>query len=183
MKRVCLLLLLSVVCCCAARAQEAGAISEEKRRDIKRLLELTEASKIGQQIISMSLEQLRQSFLALPEAQRERMLKIVGEEMSKGFSESQMVEAMIPIYDKHLTAEEVRQLIAFYETPIGRKLVAVLPAITREGYEYGALLGKQAGLRAMSRIAEEGLLGQPENHVLAPKPAQGKGRAPRRRRP
>lgn len=182
MKRVCLLLLLSVACCCGASAQQAGAISEEKRRDIKRLLELTKASQLGQQIIGQTLEQLRQSILTLPDVQRERVLKILGEEMSKGFGESQILEGMIPIYDKHLTGEEVKELIAFYESPLGRKLVDALPAITREGYEFGAQVGRQAGLRAMSRIAEEGLLNPPESQALPPKPAQTRSTAPRRRR-
>jgi hypothetical protein len=37
-----------------------------------------------------------------------------------------------PIYARHFTAEELRQLIAFYRTPVGAKALAVMPRASLE---------------------------------------------------
>jgi len=39
---------------------------------------------------------------------------------------------MVPIYSRHYSQEEIAGLIAFYETPLGRKFVKDLPQITQE---------------------------------------------------
>src|SRR5205085_806754 len=66
MKKTALTVLLLAACCVAARAQTAsGAMSEEKRRDLIRVLELTKAADLGAQIIHQSIEVLPQFFNAL----------------------------------------------------------------------------------------------------------------------
>ena len=36
---------------------------------------------------------------------------------------------LVPIYDKHWTDEDVKGLILFYETPLGQKMITVLPQV------------------------------------------------------
>lgn len=60
------------------------------------------------------------------------------------------LEAMIAaIYDRHFTTDDLRQLLAFYDTPVGKKLLATLPTITQEsvaaGREWGGKLGAAVG--------------------------------------
>ena len=158
MKRLCLAFLLVTLCQLCAAAQEAGGVSAEKARDIRRLMEVTKANEVGLQVARQSLDALRQS-PALPEAQRDRILKILEEELLAEFGDNKMAEAMVPIYDRHFTAEEIKGLLAFYETPLGRKVVETLPEVMREAQTFGAERGRIAGLRAMTRImSEEGLL-------------------------
>jgi len=42
---------------------------------------------------------------------------------------------LIPIYRKHFTKEEVKAIIAFYESPIGRKLASQTPLISLESMQ------------------------------------------------
>jgi hypothetical protein len=37
-----------------------------------------------------------------------------------------------PIYARHFTASELREMIAFYQTPVGKKAIAVLPQVMTE---------------------------------------------------
>ena len=183
MKKTALTVLLLAACCVAAHAQTtAGALSEEKRRDLIRLLELTKGADLGAQIIRQSIDQLRQSFSMMPEAQRDRMLKVFEEEMLKEFSKEKIIESVLPIYDKYLTTEDVKALISFYETPLGHKVVDVLPQILKESYDEGSRRGREAGLRAMARLSDEGLLGPPSDMSVGvlPKPAAKKPRHTRR---
>jgi hypothetical protein len=150
-------------------AQTQGGISEEKRRDIIRLLEMTKAAELGTQIMQQINGSLREGFVMLPADVRERIFKILEEEMEKDFSKEKIIEMVLPIYDKHLSAEDVKGLIAFYESPLGQKTIGALPLIARESYEIGAARGREVGLRVMSRIASEGLL-NPPSPPPAPKP-------------
>lgn len=41
-------------------------------------------------------------------------------------------QTAIPVYDKHFSADELRQLIAFYKTPVGKRMIEVTPQLTIE---------------------------------------------------
>lgn len=43
-----------------------------------------------------------------------------------------MDEISLPIYDKHLKDSELRDLIAFYRSPTGQKMIAVVPKMALE---------------------------------------------------
>ena len=151
-KRVALTLLLLAATCGVAAAQEAQdakprdftarVISEEKRRDIQRLLELTKAADIGTQVIQQMMDSMRANFAMPPSETREKVFKTFEEELTKEFSREKLMEAVLSIYDEHLSAEDVKGLIAFYESPLGQRTVNVLPSIARESYEEGARRGR-----------------------------------------
>jgi uncharacterized protein len=42
------------------------------------------------------------------------------------------------VYAEQFTEEELKQLIAFYQTPVGRKVAAAAPTLARRGAEVGA---------------------------------------------
>jgi hypothetical protein len=50
--------------------------------------------------------------------------------------------SMIPIYRKYFSEEEIRELIAFYKTPIGSKYAKLAGKIQREGMEVNARQGQ-----------------------------------------
>ncbi len=66
-----------------------------------------------------------------------------------------MSEKVIPIYDRHLSHEEIRGLIQFYETPLGRRLVKVLPQIMQESMAAGEEWGTERILEVLREMAEE----------------------------
>lgn len=37
-----------------------------------------------------------------------------------------------PVYDKYFSEEELRQMVAFYRTPVGRKAIEVMPSVMQE---------------------------------------------------
>jgi uncharacterized protein len=161
MKRIVLALMLLCAACVPAAAQTVDAAAEEKRRDIKRLLELSRGAELGAEIVRQSIEELRSGLTILPEPQRDKVIKIFEEEMLKEFNPATMAEMVVPIYDKHLSAEDVKALIDFYQTPLGKKMLDTLPQIMREAYDAGAERGRVAGLRAMARVTAEGILPTP----------------------
>jgi len=49
----------------------------------------------------------------------------------------EMVDAMIPIYQRHLTKADLDSVIAFYSSPAGQKLLKEQPAMTAEAMKAG----------------------------------------------
>ena len=47
------------------------------------------------------------------------------------------------VYAESFTERELRDMIAFYMTPTGRKLAAAMPDLTRRGAEIGAAIGQE----------------------------------------
>jgi hypothetical protein len=67
---------------------------------------------------------------------------------------------IVPIYMKHLTDEDVRGMITFYESPLGRKLVQVQPLIIRDSMAAGRQWGEAAAGRVIRRLQEKGYSGK-----------------------
>jgi uncharacterized protein len=57
------------------------------------------------------------------------------EEMWKTFPVDQMLEDMVPVYQKHLTKTDVAAMINFYSSSTGQKLLREMPAIMSEGMQ------------------------------------------------
>ena len=54
----------------------------------------------------------------------------------------EMIEVMIPIYQKHLTKSDLDSITAFYATPVGQKLLREQPAMTQEAMQAGGKIGQ-----------------------------------------
>ena len=54
-----------------------------------------------------------------------------------------MVELYVPIYQKYLTLDDLREINRFYQTPVGSKLAQATPAMTVEGAQMGQKLGME----------------------------------------
>src|SRR5690348_10023068 len=68
---------------------------------------------------------------------------------AKGVRE--LTERMVPIYQRHFTAADIQGLLKFYRSPLGRKVVAEMPATMAEGMQLGQEWGRQ---RAQAMLAE-----------------------------
>ena len=59
--------------------------------------------------------------------------------MAATFSDPALMDEIaaefVPLYARHFTAAEIRQLAAFYKTPIGMKMIAVMPQIAGESMQ------------------------------------------------
>ena len=91
------------------------------------------------------------------------------DELMKEIDAATFLELLVPIYDKHLSADDVDALIAFYQTPSGKKLISVLPQIIAESGAVGEKYGKQVGERVVKKMQAEGTL-PGANSAPSPRP-------------
>ena len=72
-----------------------------------------------------------------------------------------MADILYPIYSSRFSEEELKELIAFYKTPLGKQLLQNMPAITQEamqaGQKFGQSLGPKIQERILARFKSEGI--------------------------
>ena len=66
-----------------------------------------------------------------------------------------MLDLAVSRYDEHYSDEEIKDLIKFYESPLGQKVVTVLPKLTAELQQDGGNLGRQVGRESMIEVLSE----------------------------
>ncbi|MDP3434842.1 MAG: DUF2059 domain-containing protein [Bacteroidota bacterium] len=66
----------------------------------------------------------------------------------------ELTKQLVPLYQKHFTHEDVKEMISFYESPIGKKLAITTPIIGREAMQ----IGQTWGMNLMAKI--NGWLGE-----------------------
>jgi hypothetical protein len=139
-------LILALVCLAPARAQQAAPADDTaaKRQDIRKLLEVTGSAKLGQQVLAQMVQTFKSSNPKVPEE--------FWDQVMKEFDSGTMIDLVVPVYEKHLTHEDVKGMLAFYESPLGQKLIAVTPAITQESMQAGQQWGLEIARRIQQRL-------------------------------
>ncbi len=121
-------------------AEDAAA----KRQDIQKLLETTGAAKLGVQMVTQMLDIFKQQHPDVPGT--------VWDEFTNEFNAGSLMDLVIPIYDKHLTHEDVKGLIAFNESPLGRKVNSVMPTVLQESMAAGQQWGMEVAKRVQQKL-------------------------------
>ncbi len=80
--------------------------------------------------------------------------KVENEFLSTSLDE--LVKLMAPVYYKYLTERDLKELIKFYKSPVGKKLVKNMPLIMQEGMKVGEEWGRRVGERVRKKLEEEG---------------------------
>ena len=63
-----------------------------------------------------------------------------------------LIEMLAPVYERHLTISDLKEIIKFYQTPVGRKYAKETPAITQESMLVGAEWGNKIGQKFSERM-------------------------------
>ena len=108
-------------------------------KDIIRLMEVTGAQKLGEQmaasVVSAIGDGLRQNNPRIPARAVEILTEVTREMVGKEFGS--LMPRMVDAYSRVLTHADVKQLLDFYATPLGRRLIEVTPLLQQAGSQAG----------------------------------------------
>lgn len=142
----------------AQRSSDTSAkVDPAKEADIRQLMEVTGAKDLGQQLMEAGIAQFRASVTeSQPDNPRAKQFAdAFAQRFEKHFDPHALTETVIPIYDKHLSSEDLRELLAYYQSPFGQRMLKVLPEVARESQTAGFKLGQKAAEQAMEDLKPE----------------------------
>jgi hypothetical protein len=129
----------------APKAQDSTKI-----RHIRQLMEITGAAKLGNQMMTNMIATYKQSF---PAATTE-----FWDAFMKEADASQLMDQIVPVYAESFTDDDIQQLIAFYQSPVGRKMVDKMPVIMQQSMQIGSEWGKQLSEKVIERLKQKGYM-------------------------
>jgi uncharacterized protein len=137
-----------------AGIQGNSAIDPAKAKDIRSLLELVGARDAIQESASAAKEEYRQKALetSTNSDRAQAFTNAYVAEFQKKFDADAVTGQLVGIYDRHFTDDEIRGLLEFYGSPLGQKVAAETPKISRE-----ALLTARTASSQAARLAWQDL--------------------------
>jgi len=117
----------------------AAAQSDEYRECLKSLLEKSGALATSDVVMDQMIPAVQQMTANDVPAEFWTAFRQKWNQKAK----DKMVDLYVPIYRKYFTLDELREIVVFYDTPVGRKLAAATPVMTQEGMEKGQQLGME----------------------------------------
>ena len=169
--RLLILLILTTALC--ARAQQApgnqpppqssGAqidvskIDPVKAADIQRLMDIMGMKDLMTQTMNQMLASIKPTMSQMLPAgdYRDTLINLFFERLQSKLKVQQFLDQAELAYDKYYSDDDIKGLIQFYQTPLGKKMLTVLPSLTVEVTNNGRQLGQDAGRDAMLEVLAE----------------------------
>ncbi len=126
---VCLMLAASFCLFALAPAFAQKAVTPQKRAAILKLMKLTNGAKLANEMKARIIGALKESFPDAPEAYWKKL--------DKRIDVRELLDSFVSIYAENLTLDDLKHLIAFYETPAGRHYLAAKERMVAASAEKG----------------------------------------------
>lgn len=156
-----------VTLCLFSLSAYANELTAEKKHIIDELLDVTGAAQMGEMMGAAVANSIISSISQQSGNVDPKMVEVIQDEvaliMHEEFIASNWLNEMsYDVYHKYLTTKELKEILAFYKTPIGKKVVTVMPYVTQEamiaGQTHGQSLGPLIQQRLQLRLQKEGFI-------------------------
>lgn len=122
----------------SALAQDAADPYEAK---VVELLEKTGARAMGRQmgtgVFESMIQAMKQNGQVLPDGALDILRETSSEFFDDMLAGPDFVSFATESYRKHFSLEDLEEIVAFYDSPVGKKLIATLPEITAASLAWG----------------------------------------------
>ncbi|HEY3279743.1 MAG TPA: DUF2059 domain-containing protein [Gemmatimonadales bacterium] len=140
----------------AGTAHAQAAADPAKVALIQRLLDVTKSVELAVTAIETSLPAQRQANPQIPSEFWDEFAKRARQDIPR------FVQLLIPIYDRQFTSAQLKELLAFYQTPLGQHFIKVQPTITVQSIQAGQQWGAQLGAEVAQDLQKRGVRVPPE---------------------
>jgi uncharacterized protein len=127
----------------AAPTMADGALTNSQAASVRQLMRVSGALAQAETISRTMLQQLSLADPGEPLMQRARALLSSGEALAT---------LWIPEYARAFSANDIRDLTAFYTSPLGTRWAAEIPAINADALAAATTLGNEAAKRAIREV-------------------------------
>jgi uncharacterized protein len=117
---------------------------------IRHLMDITEVSRLGERVSNGITGQVR-TFVgrALAPDRLDKFMATFSQEFTSLSPSGKIVDAIVPIYAKHFSMEDIQGLIQFYESPLGQKVVKNMAAVVQESQNDALEIGQRDAMSVL----------------------------------
>lgn len=151
-----LLFALAFVFATPAMAQAPKPVDPAALAQAKAVLEKSGSAAIGQQVASALLNAQKARLEQANPGKTTEINEVVGL-MQAEFAKQlpPMIDAIAAIYAQYFTTEELTQLSAFYDSPVGRKMIKEMPQIMSETMTVAQTFAQKIAMEVMVKLQPE----------------------------
>src|SRR5467141_4112160 len=141
----------------ATPPQTNSSIDPAKEADIRSLMELVGARDLVQDGANTAIEQSREKLLAtVPNNDKgQAFVNAFAASYQKKFDVDQVTDQLVDFYDKHFTEDEIKGLLQFYGSPLGQRVAAEMPKISREIQSATRVASNKAAKEALAELKQQ----------------------------
>ena len=109
-------------------------IDPAKEADIRSLMDMVGARTMVREAAAQNAKEIRENLVStMPAGDRgQQFVDAFAADYQKRFNPDEVTGQLVGIYDKHFTDDELKGLMEFYGSPLGRKYTVEIPKITSE---------------------------------------------------
>ena len=140
--------------------------SQAKNEKIMELMEVMGTKQNLHNILNTMVVQYKSSY---PNISSEFWKKAISEE-----NVNDLFNRMIPLYSKYYNEKEINDLIVFYKTPTGKKMVETMPQVMNESMQIGEKWGAEIGSKIQAELDSQIVTTEEVTYSPPPPPANPK---------
>lgn len=151
--RIAVPLVLALLLIAPVRAQSPDADSQAAAKELVSIIKVGDQFKA---LLPLIFKQLKPAIVqnrADVDRDYDALVPILQDRMMARIAE--LESSIVTVYASNFSAAELHDLIAFYNTPTGQKLLAKTPVIAQQTMAAGRKFGEVAGVEAQHEMVDE----------------------------
>jgi TonB family protein len=133
------------------------AIDPQLKADVLHLLEVSHLRERETAVVHSIFESMRPLLLQIipPTPSREKILDAYSEKLAAILSSDEFTDAVVQIYAKYFTDEDIKAVTEFYQTPAGAHLLEAMPKMAPELMQLGQGLAQERSDSILKQLCRE----------------------------
>lgn len=149
-------------------------VDPAKDAAIRHLMDITETSKLGENVNAFLTDRIRTIMSRSLSADKlPKFMDSFSQKFNAASPSSAVTDAMVPIYARAFTMEDIQEMTKFYESPVGQKMVKQLPQVTQESQNTGVQIEQNAAMSVLDGMQDDYPELKPMLHPQTETPAPG----------
>jgi uncharacterized protein len=137
-----------VFLCLSLGMSNTYAQTDTKKALVKELMQSMNSASLADQILGSMIDYYKKQGSSIPDT--------FWEEMAKEINGTELTNLIIPVYEKYYTEEDLKKLILFYNSEVGKKTIQLMPLIMQESMIIGRDWGLKLSEKVQAKLKEKG---------------------------
>ena len=128
----------------------ASAATQPSEEQVRQLMEVVGVGKMLSQMNNQAVTVMQQSLPCIPASYWQGYLDANGTQ--------QFIGRLVPIYQRHFSADEIDGMLKFYRSPLGQKVITEMPTTMGEANQAGLQWSKERSDQMIAELKQKGSL-------------------------